>query len=147
MDKIAVRESLIKLVLRSFSIIPFVGVPELYDVIKSLRKVETDLDKQVQDAAASLQKSSGLVTNLERVLKERAARLQALQIEYKRLSTLTTVTREQIEALSGQIDITLGKNRRIDVIIAVVIHLIAGTIFFVVGVFLSEPVKALFSAH
>jgi chromosome segregation ATPase len=133
--------------LRSLDIIPFVSAPELFNLIVAFRRSESDLDRQVQEAVDALQKSSSLVTDLEEKLGERAKKLEALQEEYKRVSDLSAISKEQIAALSAHLEQTIDRGRWKDVLIAISIHLAAGIIFFIVGVFLSDPVKSLFVHH
>jgi hypothetical protein len=138
-----VRDRLLRLLLRSISIIPFLHGPELYDLIRSIRRSQDDLDKQVREAVDALQHSSSLISSLEEKAKIRANKLSELQEEYKRLSELSTITSAQAEALARQIEISLGKGKRAERFVAFGINIVAGVVVFVLGIFMSEPIKAL----
>jgi hypothetical protein len=141
MDRRAVQESLLRLFLRS---LPFMPVPELLDVANALRKSETDLDKQVQQAVNALQQSSSLVADLETKLGERAKKLEELQAEYRRVSALATISEEQARALDARLRDTIGESRRWDILVSLSVNLFAGFIIFVVGVVFADQVKAFF---
>jgi hypothetical protein len=76
------RERLLRLFLRSFSFIPFLHGPELYELIQSIRGSQDDVNKQVEDAVAELQNSS--TSSLEEKMKIRANKVSQLQEEHKR---------------------------------------------------------------
>jgi hypothetical protein len=111
------------------------------DIISLLSKVNSsqrDLDQQVADAMTALTTSSQLISNLESSLELRAEKLGKLQEEYKRVSKLAEITKEQGDAVAKTLEVALGKNRKRERLIAFLISLVAGLIIFILGAFLSE---------
>jgi len=67
-------------------------------------------------------------------LTERSALLEKLKAEHKRLSELSTITKEQTAALSEALRETIGSSTRKERGVSLLINLIAGVIVFIVGV-------------
>jgi len=139
----ALQDKMWRLLLRWVPIIP---APEIYDLLRDVKRSQSDVDTQVTEAIESIQKTSILVTRLEESLKERAAKLEHLQKEHERYSQLADMEAKKAEALLTQIEATLGKNVGKERWIAFGINIAAGMIFFVLGVFLSDPLKHLWTA-
>jgi predicted transcriptional regulator len=134
--KEALKEALTQAFLRSFLFIP---ANEFKAVIDAIRKTETDIDKEVESAISSIRKSSELVSSLESRLSERSALLEKLKDEYKRLSELTSITKEQTAALSASIRDTIGVATRKERFVSLLINLAAGIIVFLLGVVFGPP--------
>ena len=135
------RFRMFRLFLRSIPI-PFLPLPELLDVVNALKRSRTDLDQQVTDAIESLHHSSELVSRLEDGLKERSIRLDKLREEHERYSRLAEIEEKKVEALVQQLEITLGKGRGRERLIALGLNFIVGLLFFVAGILLSGSIQA-----
>jgi len=140
MNASKLRDALLRVVLRS---IPLVSVPEVYDVIRALRENETSVDKQVQEAVEALSRSSHLIDDLGRTLKEREKRLCDLQDEYKKTTALASMTFEQGEAVAKALADVLGQSRTRSRIEAFAINIFAGLVLLVIGVLISDWVKSI----
>jgi DNA-binding transcriptional regulator YbjK len=133
----AVGDAALQLVLR---MVPLVPANEFWGLIEALRKSNSDIDKQVDEAIASLKKSSETVRLLERDLTERTERLQKLRTEHANLTELTKISHEQAKALADLLQQTIGKGNRKERVIALFINLFAGAVIFVVGVVFAAPI-------
>jgi chromosome segregation ATPase len=131
MDQAKLKDALIQTFLR---MIPLVPANEFKAVIDAIRKTETDIDKDVEDAITAIRKSSELIISLENKLAERSALLEKLKNEHKRLSELTSITKEQTAALSEALRETIGTATRRERAVSLLINLIAGVIVFLLGV-------------
>jgi hypothetical protein len=109
MDQTRLKEALIQALLR---MIPIVPANEFKAVVDAIRRTETDIDKDVEGAIEAIRKSSDLVVSLEKRLTERSALLEKLKAEHKRLSELSTITKEQTAALSEALKETIGSSTR-----------------------------------
>ncbi|AKR43295.1 hypothetical protein [Methylophilus sp. TWE2] len=138
MDK-GVKEKLLRIFLRSVPILPG---PELFDLLRAVKKSQWDVDAQVTDALESIKNTSELVNRLESSLRERSEKLEALQREHERYSELGQIEAKKVEALLSQIETTLGRNVGRERWIAFLINIAAGIILFVLGVVLSAPLKS-----
>ena len=125
--------------------IPIFPAPEIYDLLRDVKRSQNDVDRQVSEAIEAIQKTSTLVTQLEESLKERAAKLEHLQKEHERYSQLANIEAEKAGALLTQIEATLGKNVQKERWIAFGINIAAGLILFLLGVVLSDPIKHMWS--
>lgn len=135
-------ERFTRILLRS---LPFGGASqEIYDLIRDVRRSEADIDQQVNEAIQSLQKSTELVAQLERGVKERSENLNNLRAEYERFSKLAEIEADKAEALVNQLEITYGKGQVKERWIALGLNILVGLLFFLAGVFLSEPIKSWF---
>ena len=121
--------------------IPLIPAPEIYDLIRDVKRSQDDVDEQVTEALDSIRKTSKLVGQLEDSLKERAMRLEELQKEHERYSQLVEMEADKAQALLRQIEATLGKNIGRERWIAFGINLAAGLILFVLGVVLSDYLR------
>jgi hypothetical protein len=126
--------------------VPLIPAPEIYDLLRDVRRSQQDVDTQVTEAIESIQKTSSLVTRLEESLKERAAKLEYLKQEHERYSQLAEVEAKKAQALLTQIESTLGKNAGKERWIAFGINIVAGLIIFVLGVIFSDQLKSLWTA-
>ncbi len=138
----AMQDKMWRLLLRWVPIIP---APEIYDLLRDVKRSQVDVDSQVTEAIESIQKTSTLVTRLEESLKERASKLEHLQQEHERYSQLAEMEATKAQALLKQIETTLGKNAGKERWVAFGINIIAGLIIFVLGVIVSEPLKSLWT--
>jgi len=134
----SVKDKLFRIFLRSVPILPG---PELYDLLRAVKKSQGDVDAQVAEALESIKNTSVLVARLESSLRERSEKLEALRKEHERYSELAQIEGRKAEALVSQIEITLGRNVGRERWIAFLINITAGLILFVLGVVLSEPLK------
>ena len=91
----------------------------------------------------ALTTSTQLISNLETSLEQRARKLNELKEEYQRVASLAELTKEQGEAVAKTLEQTLGKNQSRERWIALGINIVAGSIIFVLGVFLSDWIKEL----
>lgn len=123
--------------------LPLLPAPELYDVVKSLRRNEHNLDKQIQQAVSALSKSSQLIDSLGDTLKERESKLTSLQQEYNRISQLASLTADQGEAVVASLSKLLGSFQNKERFVSFIINLISGLLIFVLGVFASDWVKGI----
>lgn len=114
---------------------------DLLDLSKGLKRSQGTLESDVQEAISSLEKTSGLVGQLETNLRSKTKQLLEIQTEYERLSELTDISTEQISALTKQIETSIGRSQRWGWLKSLGINLVAGAIVFVVGVFAAEPIK------
>ena len=134
----AVGDAALQLVLR---LVPIVPANEFWGLIEALRKSNSDIDRQVDEAIASLKKSSETVSLLERDLIERTERLQKLRTEYVNLTELTRISQEQARALADLLEKTIGRGNRKERMIALFINLFAGAVIFVLRVLFSAPIS------
>jgi hypothetical protein len=132
------KDSLWKTMLRS---IPLLPGPEIYDVLSSIKKSQSDVDQQVVEAIESLRNTSALVSTLQQSVEERMTQLQKLREEHKRYSELAQIELEKAEPLLKQVERTLGKEQRKERWIALAMHVGVGFLFFVLGVVLSDSLK------
>ena len=126
--------------------IPIIHAPEIYDLLRDVKRSQEEVDTQVTEAIESIQKTSTLVTRLEESLKERAAKLDHLQKEHERYSQLAELEANKAQAVLTQIEATLGKNVGKERWVAFGINIAAGSILFVLGVILSDPLKNVWTA-
>lgn len=133
-------DALLRLTLRMLPLLPG---PEIYDVIRSVRRSQDDVDKQVQEAVDALSRSSRLIDNLGATLRERESRLRDLQEESNRVSQLASLTAEQGEAVASSLEKVLGRTQTKERWIAFFINVLAGLLLFVIGVFASDWVKSI----
>ena len=82
------QDELWRLVLR---ILPGIPGPEIYDLLRDVKRSQDDVDIQVTEAIESIQKTAMLVTRLEESLKERAAKLAHLQDEHQCLGCVCKI--------------------------------------------------------
>ena len=134
-----VTDKILRLFLRGFSTFP---TPEIYDLLRSVKKSQGDIDAQVEEALQSIKSTSELVARLEESLRERSAKLEALKKEHDRYSELAQIEAKKAVALLRQVENTLGRNVGKERAIAFAINIAAGLILFVLGVALSDPLKA-----
>lgn len=114
--------------------IPGIPANELKAVVDAIRRTETDIDKDVENAIEAIRRSSTLIASLEKRLTERSNLLEKLREEHKRLSELSTITKEQTAALSEALSETIGSNNRRERMVSMIINLAAGLLVFVIGV-------------
>jgi len=133
-----ITDKILRLFLRGIPIFP---APEIYDLLKSVKKSQGDIDAQVEEALQSIKSTSELVARLEESLRERSAKLEALKKEHERYSELAQIEAKKAEALLRQVESTLGRNVGKERLIAFAINIAAGLILFVLGVVVSEPLK------
>ncbi|MDR3578659.1 MAG: hypothetical protein P4L44_01710 [Oryzomonas sp.] len=138
----ALQDKMWRLLLRWIPIIP---APEIYDLLRDVKRSQDDVDSQVTEAIESIQRTSTLVTRLEESLKERAAKLELLQQEHERYSQLADIESTKAHALLTQIETTLDKNAWKERWFAFGINIAAGLIFFILGVIFSDSLKNLWS--
>ena len=112
-------------------------------LISKINSSQRDLDQQVEEAMEALTTSTQLISNLETSLEQRARKLNELKEEYQRVASLAELTKEQGEAVAKTLEQTLGKNQSRERWIALGINIVAGSIIFVLGVFLSDWIKEL----
>ncbi len=136
------KDSLLRVFLRS---IPFLPAPEIFDVLLSIQKSQTDFEKQVNEAVDSLHNTSALIDTLQKGVTEKMAQLQKVREEYERVSGLAQIEGEKAEPLLKAIEATLGKEQRKERWIAFAMHFCFGLIFLIVGVVASDVIKAGFS--
>jgi DNA-binding transcriptional regulator YbjK len=133
----AIGDAALQLILRMVPIFP---ANEFWGLIEALRKSNSDIDRQVDEAIASLKRSSETVRLLERDLTERTERLQKLRTEHANLTELTKISQQQARALADLLQQTIGRGNKKERVIALFINLLAGIIIFILGVLVSAPV-------
>jgi predicted RNase H-like nuclease (RuvC/YqgF family) len=138
----AMQDKMWRLLLRWIPIIP---APEIYDLLRDVKRSQDDVDSQVTEAIESIQKTSALVTRLEESLKERASKLEQLQQEHERYSQLANIESKKAQALLTQIEATLGKNAGKERWFAFGINIAAGFIIFILGVIFSDSLRNLWT--
>ena len=121
--------------------IPLIPAPELYDLIEDLKRSRTSIDEKIRKAYDSLQETSGLIGELEGSLKEKTEKLAFLRQEYGRYSKLAEVEEDKARALIQQLELSLGKGRKRERWISLVINLITGIIIFILGILLSPIIR------
>lgn len=134
------RDAATKLILRFISL-PLLPGPEIYALIRSVRRSEQDIDVQVRDAFDALSKSSHLIENLGGMLKDREEKLKGLQAEYERISQLSTLTAAQADAISASLKNVIGASATRERLYAFLISIAASLIIFVFGVIASDTIK------
>ena len=136
-----VKDALVQVFLRMLPILP---ANELYGLIRSVNQSRLDVEKQVEEAVSSLQRSSQLIRELEDSLSSRTDRLKELQAEYQKYAELSKISEEQASALIKQIGGELGRSAKRERLISFLINLVAGSILFVLGVIFSKPITSIF---
>jgi hypothetical protein len=134
------RDAVLQLLLRT---IPLIPANEMLSLLRTL-KPEADVEKQVNEALDSLNKSAALVELLERDLKQRMETVQKLQEEHKKFAELSKISKDQAAALSDLLNSTLSTAARRERFVALLINLVAGIIVFVLGVIFASPVTRFF---
>jgi hypothetical protein len=134
------QDKMLRLLLRW---VPIVPAPEIYDLLRDVRRSQEDVDTQVMEAIISIQKTSTLVTRLEESLKDRAAKLEHLQKEHQRYSELAKIEASKAKVVLKEVEAMLGKNVGRERWVSFAINIIAGAILFVLGLFLSDPLQQL----
>ena len=122
--------------------IPLIPAPELYELIKDLKRSRTSIDEKIQKAFDSLQETTGLIGELEKSLKEKTEKLTSLRQEYERYSKLAAVEEDKARALIQQLELSLGTGRKRERGVSLVINLIVGIIIFILGIWLSPIIRA-----
>jgi SpoVK/Ycf46/Vps4 family AAA+-type ATPase len=135
-----VKDAALQFLLRS---IPLIPANETLLLLRSLQP-ESDIEKQVNEALESLQKSAALVERLEGDLKQRMETVQKLQEEHKKFSELSQISKDQAAALSDLVGSTLSASARRERVFALVINLFAGLIVFILGVIFAVPLTRIF---
>lgn len=134
------KRKLVRLLLRSVSFFP--AGPELYYLLREIRRSKDDFEQQVNEAMEALQRSSQLVSQLEEGLKERSQKLVGLREEYERYSELAQMEEKKAEALLNQLEATLGKERSRERLFGVLLNAAVGLLFFIAGAIFSEPLRS-----
>ncbi len=129
---------IIRALLRS---IPLLPGPELYDIVKDLKRSRTSIDEKIQKAYTSLVETSKLIDELEKNLKERTEKLIFLRQEYERYSKLAEVEEGNSRALIQQLELSLGKTRNRGYWMSLLISFITGIIVFIFGILLSPIIR------
>ncbi|SRR6266576_819715 len=132
MDKTTARSAL-KVLLRS---IPLVPGPELFDLFHDLRRSRTSIEQKIATAFESLQSASQLVDDVEIELKSRAEKLSQLRDEVYRYSQLAEIEESKASALLRQLELTVNKGKKRERWIAFAINIVAGTLLFLLGLWL-----------
>jgi hypothetical protein len=127
-----------RIMLRS---VPLVPGPEIYDLLLTIRKSQTDFDQQVTEAVEALRNTSQLVVTLQQGIEERMAKLRQLRQEHERYSELAQIEAKKAEVLLKQVEKTLGKEQRKERWIALSMHLAVGFLFFILGVAVGDWLK------
>jgi predicted RNase H-like nuclease (RuvC/YqgF family) len=122
--------------------IPLLPAPELYDLIEDFRRSRTSIDEKIQKAFDSLQETTGLIGELEKSLKEKTKKLTSLRQEYERYSKLAEVEEEKAGALIQQLELSLGKGRKREYWVSLLINLTVGIIIFILGIWFSPIIRA-----
>ena len=126
-------------------IIPVVQVPELSVLLLEVKRSQQGVDAQVTEAIEAIHKTSELVSRLEMNLKDKAAQLEHLRKEHDRFAQLAEIEAGKAAALLTQIEATMGRQAGRERWISFGINIAAGLIIFVLGIWLSEPLKHLWS--
>jgi hypothetical protein len=132
------KDSLLRTFLRFIPILP---APELYDLLLSVKRSQTDFDKQVNEAVDSLRNTSALVDTLQKGVEERMAKLQRLREECETYSELSQIEGTKAAALLKAVEVALGKEQAKERWIAFAMHLGFGLIFLLIGVVASDWIK------
>ncbi|MDP2303660.1 MAG: hypothetical protein Q8N03_14675 [Ignavibacteria bacterium] len=136
-------EKTVRLFLRS---IPFLPLPELYDVFEDLNKSKKSINHKIDEAYEALKNSSLLIEELHGELKNRTEKLNELKSKYEEYSKLAEIEEEKVRPLLKEIEKTLGRDRKKERLVAFIINIIAGLIIFVLGVWLSPKITSLFDS-
>lgn len=115
--------------------LPFIPGPELYDLLNDLSKSRTSLDQKVTKAYESLQETSQLISELEEGLKERVTKVEKLKDEYDRYSELAEIEEGKAGALIKQLEISIGKGKKRDIWVSLMLNLFTGLVVFILGIF------------
>jgi ABC-type multidrug transport system fused ATPase/permease subunit len=122
---------------------PFTPSLELDSLIGDLMRSRTSIDEKIQKAFDSLQETYGLIGELEKTLKEKNENLTFLRQESEKYSKLAEVEEDHARALIQQLERSLGKGRRREHWVNLVISLTAGIIIFIIGIWVSPIIRAL----
>jgi hypothetical protein len=133
-------EKMLRAVLR---IVPILPGPEIYDLLLEVKRSQQGVDAQVRDAIDAIHKTSTLVAKLEESLKEKTKQLEHLRKEHDRYAQLAGIEAAKAEALIMQIEATVGRQAGKERWIAFGINIAAGLILFILGIWLSGPLKHL----
>jgi hypothetical protein len=129
----ATTRHLIRAMLRT---VPFLPLPELYDLLDEVSKSRTDLERKVRRASDSLQEAAALVAELEVALSERVKKVERLREETERYAELAEIEEGKARALIQQLEATVRKGRGSERVIATVLNVFAGLVVFLLGVWL-----------
>jgi hypothetical protein len=137
-----VLDRMVRVFLRSLPLLPG---PELFDLVLELRRSQNDLDREVQGALEALQDTTKLIERIEHGVAERSERLDQLRQEYERYSMLAKIEADKAEAILQQLEISIGKGRSKERLVAVGINLLVGLAIFILGVAFGDQIKLLLS--
>ena len=116
---------------------PFSTVlPEVAALVIDLLKKQPELDKKILRAHEALKETSSLLSELESGLQERVEKLDRIKSEYDQYSKLAQVEEEKAQVLIQQIELTVSKGKGKERLVSLVLNLLAGTVVFVLGVYL-----------
>src|ERR1700691_306789 len=135
-------EKVFRAVLRA---VPMIPGPEIYDLLLEVKRSQQGVDAQVREAIEAIQRTSTLVARLEQSLREKATQLEHLRKEHDLYSQLAEIEAAKAQALLMQIEATVGRQAGKERWIAFGINIAAGIILFVLGIWLSDPLKHLWS--
>jgi hypothetical protein len=90
-------------------------------------------DRTIGEVIEALQDASTLVQELEADLQERTNELVRLQERHDSLTRLTAVEEEEARALLGEVEASVGRGRRRDYLVALLINVLTGAVFFALG--------------
>jgi hypothetical protein len=121
--------------------VPWLRGAEMYDLLRDLRRSQTDFDQQVTEAVEALQNTAWLVSRLQQGVEERMAKLQQVRTEYDKYSLLAQIEAKKAEPLLLQVEATLGREQRKERWIAFCMHMGFGLLFFILGIAVSDSLK------
>ena len=83
-----------------------------------------------------------MIGELEKSLKEKTEKLTSSRQEYERYSKLAEVDKDKAEALIQQLELSLGKGRKREYWVNLLINLTVGIIIFILGIWFSPIIRA-----
>ena len=136
-NNIGVMKKVSRLLLRS---IPFIPVPELFDILSEINKSNDSMNMKIENAYNSLRETTDLINDLENDLTNRTENITKLKTEYEKYANLAKIEESEAKALINQLESTFNKGKNKERVISIIISLGCGLIIFLLGIWVSPTI-------
>ncbi|OAB45257.1 hypothetical protein [Paenibacillus glacialis] len=103
---------------------------------------DVELENKIEKAIDSIQKSSTLLSELEGILNEKSKKLQEIKLEIEKQTKmseeyqkLVEINRFGAEPILNSIKSTVNEGKSSERVINIVISMVSGALFFILGIF------------
>jgi hypothetical protein len=108
---------------------------ELGDRLADVRRSQRSLVEKIEAAQDGLNDAARVIAELQDSLASKVAEVEQAQTSYERYSRLAEVEEQRAAPLLQEIEGTLDRHRWRERGVVLVIHLLVGSIFFLIGFF------------